>query len=139
MPLFNVKPMIKFMEQMMVDTCKIERNARGEVFNTTTGVFDAGTITKIYQGQCSVSAVRTLRPTDRQNMQGDVLSLDVGSWLTLPLSFKTPILPKDTVTVLTSNNANLVGQIYIVEEDLDTSTYSASRRILMHRFTRIPS
>lgn len=139
MVLFNVKPMIKFMGQMMIDSCKIERNNRNETFNSTTGQYSSDVFTLIYHGQCSVSALRTQRPTARTDLQGGALELDVSVWLTLPLSFTAAVNPKDLVTILTSNNPNLVGQVFIIREDAEVSTYSAARRFLLHRYTRIPN
>lgn len=139
MPLFDVRPLVKFMDKLMIDTCKIERDSRAEIFDVNTGLFGSPSLTQIYHGQCSVTGMRTTRPTAVDNVQGGALELEMSIWISLPLSFTAPIIPKDLFTILTSNNPNLVGQRFITQEDAETGTYSTARRILVHRFTRVPT
>lgn len=143
MPLIDVTPLIKLMGQIMIDTVKIERITEEDAmdpatFNTTTGRYTAPTVVTLYQGQCSVGALKTNRPTVREAEQGGALSVDIVVWLTVPLSFKTAVLPKDRATIMHSNNPLLVGEVFTLKESLDVGTYSVARRFLLHRYVRVP-
>jgi len=137
--LLDVSPILAIMDKILIDTCLIDRDAEADVFDPVLGTYTSAARIKIYQGPCSIASLKTTRPTARSSSEGGALSIDVSVWLTLPLRFLGEILPKDLVTVVSSNNPNLVKQMFTVREDAETSTYSVSRRFLLHKFTKVPT
>lgn len=139
MAALDMKPMQDFVEGLMVDKCVVSRDPQltsDDTWSEATGTYAEVGRQILYQGKCSVSVPR--RVTPQTTVQGLALDMEVNYFLILPVSVVVDFFPLDRVVITSSITKILVGQKFTVIDVVGLSTYSADRRLMMHRLIRTP-
>ena len=137
--LINVAPLIRILDQVMVDTCLIERQPDAQVFDTATGLYVPQDPVQVYRGPCYFSSLRTRIPSGSLIDQGGASTVETRLWVNLPLTFKADLEPKDIVTALRSVTSQLQGMQFTMEEVMAPGTYAVTRRLFLHEYVRVPT
>lgn len=135
----NLAPVQKFVESLMVDACIITRDPHltaDDTWNEATGTYVPVGSQVLYSGKCMISTPKRIYPQPTE--QGGAPEIEVNYFVSLPIGVVTDFWPMDKVVVTRSITKVLVGQFFTVIDVVGVSTYSADRRLLMHRLIRRP-
>jgi hypothetical protein len=117
-------------EATLPDTCRIERSSGNGAFDENTGTYGSTTPTEIYEGACRMGSPG-LVPSEV--VAGEQQVTQQSYVLTLPASVTT-IEVDDTVTMLTSADADLVNRVFRIV-GLKHSSIGVQRRVLCEETT----
>jgi Family of unknown function (DUF6093) len=114
-------------EGLMVDACTITRPGT-PTLNRSTSALTPGTATQLYSGKCRIKPQRTPTPTEAGEKRAIVARYEFA----LPFSAvpSQPLQPGDVVTLTTSADPRLVGQVMTVMA-LDYGSTATAWRITL--------